>query len=211
MILNQKETTLAYRCPACGGVVTSMVGAFSLSGKMFRLKCSCGGSHMTVEKTNDGKMRLIVPCMVCSTDHSYIISNEVFFDSDVFVIGCALSGIDICFIGKDKNVEDAILRSNEEIIEMVGDGNLSSIKNTEKDLSALSDPQITEIIKYVINDLADEGKIYCDCNDDGDFICDIYDEHVTLRCSKCGCKKDIPTNSVISAHDFLEASELHLK
>ncbi|MBQ8393491.1 MAG: hypothetical protein IJX51_06945 [Clostridia bacterium] len=211
MILNQKETTLAYRCPACGGVVTSMVGAFSLSGKMFRLKCSCGGSHMTVEKTNDGKMRLIVPCMVCSSDHSYIISNEVFFDSDVFVIGCAMSGIDICFIGKDKMVEDAILRSNEEIIEMVGDGNLSSIKNMEKDRSDLSDPQITEIIKYVINDLADEGKIYCNCNDGGDFICDIYDEHITLRCSKCGCKKDIPTNSVISAHDFLEASELHLK
>ena len=149
--------------------------------------------------------------MVCSSDHSYIISNEVFFDSDVFVIGCAMSGIDICFIGKDKMVEDAILRSNEEIIEMVGDGNLSSIKNMEKDRSDLSDPQITEIIKYVINDLADEGKIYCNCNDGGDFICDIYDEHITLRCSKCGCKKDIPTNSVISAHDFLEASELHLK
>ena len=211
MILNQKQTTLAYRCPACGGVVTSMVGAFSLSGKLFRLKCSCGGSHMTVEKTNDGKMRLIVPCMVCARDHSYIISNEVFFDSDIFVIGCAMSGIDICFIGKEKQVEEAIFRSNEEIIEMVGEGSLSSIQNMEKDRSTLSDPQVADIVKYVINDLADEGKIYCNCPDGGDFICDIYDEHITLRCSKCGCKKDIPTNSVISAHDFLEASELHLK
>ncbi len=211
MILNQKETTLAYRCPACGGVVTSMVGAFSLSGNMFRLKCSCGGSHMTVEKTNDGKMRLIVPCMVCSSDHSYIISNEVFFDSDVFVIGCSMSGIDICFIGKEKQVEDAILRSNEEIIEMVGEGNLSSIQNMEKDRSSLSDPQITDIIKYVINELADENKIYCGCDGDGDFQCDIYDEHITLRCVKCQRSVDIPTNSVIKAHEFLEASDLYLK
>ncbi len=211
MILNQKETTLAYRCPACGGVVTSIVGAFSLSGSLFRLKCSCGGSHMTVEKTNDGKMRLIVPCMVCATDHSYIISNEVFFDNDIFVIGCSMSGIDICFIGKEKLVEDAIIRSNEEIIEMVGGGDLESIKNMEKDRSALSDPQILDIVKFVINDLAEEEKIYCNCTDKGDFICDIYDEHVTVRCGKCGCKKDIPTNSVISAHAFLDATELRLE
>lgn len=166
---------------------------------------------MTVEKTNEGKMRLIVPCMVCSTDHSYIISNEVFFDSDIFVIGCSMSGIDICFIGKEKSVEDAILRSNEEIIEMVGDGSLSSIQNMEKDRSALSDPQITDIIKYVINELADENKIYCGCDDGGDFVCDIYDEHITLRCIKCKRSVDIPTNSVIKAHEFLEIDSLTLK
>ena len=30
------------------------------------------------EKTNDGKMRLIVPCLVCATPHSYIISNTMY-------------------------------------------------------------------------------------------------------------------------------------
>ncbi|MBQ8343966.1 MAG: hypothetical protein IJY41_02125 [Clostridia bacterium] len=210
MILNQKQTTLAYRCPSCGGVVTSMVGAFSLSGNMFRLKCSCGGSHMTVEKTNDGKMRLIVPCLVCANTHSYIISNEVFFDSDVFVIGCSMSGVDICFIGKEKPVEDAIIRSNEEIIEMVGGGDLASIRNEEKDHFALSDPQIVDIVKYVINELQDEGKIYCDCTDGGDYISEIYDDHITVRCTKCGKKAEIDTNSVIKAHDFLESDSLTL-
>ena len=53
MIIDQKKTTLAYRCPHCGAVPTSMVGAFSLSGDLFKLKCSCGNSHLTVEKTND--------------------------------------------------------------------------------------------------------------------------------------------------------------
>ena len=62
MILDQKKTTLAYRCPSCGAVPTSMVGAFSLSGDLFKLKCDCGGSFMTVERLQDGKLRLTVPC-----------------------------------------------------------------------------------------------------------------------------------------------------
>ena len=211
MLLNQKQTTLAYRCPACGGVVTSMVGAFSLSGNMFRLKCDCGGSHMTVEKTNDGKMRLIVPCLVCATPHSYIVSNKVFFDSDIFVIGCSMSGVDICFFGKEKELSEAIIRSNNELIELVGEGNLSSIQNMEKDRSALSDPQIVDIVKYVINELAEENAIYCDCKDGGDYVSEIYDEHITVRCTKCGCHADIETSSVIKAHDFLETDSLTLK
>jgi len=166
---------------------------------------------MTVEKTNDGKMRLIVPCLVCANTHSYIISNEVFFDSDVFIIGCSMSGVDICFIGKEKPVEDAILRSNEEIIEMVGGGDLASIRNEEKDHFALSDPQIVDIVKYVINELQDEGKIYCDCDGNGDYVSDIYDDHITLRCTVCGKSADIDTNSVIKAHDFLESDSLTLK
>lgn len=211
MILNQKQTTLSYRCPACGGVVSSMVGAFSLSGNMFRLKCSCGGSHMTVEKTNDGKMRLIVPCLVCSGTHSYIISNEVFFGSEVFVIGCSMSGVDICFIGKEQSVADAIIRSNEEIIEMVGGGSLDSIKNREQDSFDISDPQIVDIVKYVINELQDEGMIHCGCKDGNDLISELYDDHITVRCTKCGRKADIETNSVIKAHDFLEADSLTLE
>ena len=57
MIIEPKKTTLAYRCPACGGVPTSVVGIFSLNAELFKLKCDCGGSHMTVQKTEDGGFR----------------------------------------------------------------------------------------------------------------------------------------------------------
>lgn len=211
MILNQKQTMLAYRCPSCGGVTTSMVGAFSLSGKLFRLKCDCHGSDMSVEKTNDGKMRLSVPCLVCNCTHSYVISSSVFFDSDIFVIPCSMSGIDICFIGKENEVERAIEHSNNELLTMLGEENIDALKNNEKDKSSLSDPQILEIIRYVINELNEENAIYCNCKEHGDYTCDIYDEHVTVRCVKCGAKADIPTNSTIKAHDFLEADRLILK
>ena len=72
MIIDQKKTTLAYRCPHCGAVPTSMVGAFSLSGDLFKLKCSCGNSHLTLEKTNDDK---IFPCPD-HADFGYLDENK---------------------------------------------------------------------------------------------------------------------------------------
>lgn len=211
MILNQKQTTLAYRCPACGGVTTSMVGAFSLSGSLFRLKCDCHGSEMTVEKTNDGKMRLTFPCLACNCTHSHVLSSSVFFDSDIFVIPCSMSGIDICFIGRERSVAEAIDLSNKELLALLGEENIESLKNEEKDRDELCDPQILEIIRYTINELNEENAIHCNCAEKGELACDIYDDHITVRCIKCGARADIPTNSTIVAHEFLESDSLILK
>ncbi len=211
MILNQKQTTLAYRCPNCGGVTTSMVGAFSLSGNLFRLKCECHGSEMTVEKTDNGKMRLTVPCLTCSTNHSYTVSNSVFFDSDIFIIPCSMSGIDICFIGKENEVANAVTKSNEELLSMLGEEDINALKNQEKDKSELFDPQNLEIVRFVINELNEEKAIFCNCKENGEFCCDIYDDYVKVRCIKCGASADIPINSTIKAHEFLETDKLILK
>ena len=99
MILEPKKTTIAYRCPSCGGVPTSVVGIFSLNAELFKLKCDCGGSHMTIQKTNDGGFRLTVPCVSCPRPHEYLLSKNVFFNSDSFFIPCSLCGIDIWIDG----------------------------------------------------------------------------------------------------------------
>ena len=51
MILDEKKTTVAYRCPGCGAMVRSMIGAFTLSADMMRLKCPCGESAVRVFRT----------------------------------------------------------------------------------------------------------------------------------------------------------------
>ena len=210
MILDQKKTTLAYRCPACGGVPTSMVGAFSLSGNLFKLKCTCGESHLTLEKTQDDKIRLVVPCLVCPTPHTYVISKNVFFGSDIFVIPCSICGIDICFIGKENEVAGAVKRSNDEIIKLLGDASIEQLKS-KKD-SDFTDPMLFDVITYVISDLYDEGKIYCNCTDGcGEYTSQILDSSVEVRCKKCGAKATIPVGSTQGAQDFLEADELRLK
>ena len=46
MVLESKQTTVAYRCPHCGAGVLSAVGMFSLAADMVKLKCSCGKSEL---------------------------------------------------------------------------------------------------------------------------------------------------------------------
>ncbi|MBQ8546227.1 MAG: hypothetical protein IJ437_04740 [Clostridia bacterium] len=209
MILDQKKTTLAYRCPECGGVPTSMVGAFSLSGDLFKLKCSCGGSHLTVEKTLDDKIRLTTPCLVCPSPHSYIISKNVFFGSDIFVIPCSLCGIDICFIGKENEVSKAVKHSNDEIVKLLGDASIEQLKTRKE--SDFTDPMIFDVITYVISDLHEEGKIYCRCPEGhGDYTSTIYDHSVEVKCKNCGASITIEANSTQGAEDFLQADELRL-
>ena len=162
-------------------------------------------------KTNDGKMRISVPCLVCAHEHSYIISSSVFFDSDVFIIPCSLSGVDICFIGREKNVSEAVDASNKELLSMLGEEDIAALKNREREDIDAPDPQILDIVRYVINELNEENAIYCNCEQDGDYVCDIHEDHVTVRCTKCGASIDIPTNSTVAAHDFLEVDKLILK
>lgn len=210
MILSQKETTLAYRCPACGGVPTSMVGAFSLSGDLFRLKCSCGESEMSVEKTKDGKYRLTFPCLLCPKPHSHLLSPQVFFGSDIFLIPCSTCGIDLCFIGKENKVAEAVYKSNEEIALAIGESQIEKLKSEERE--EYYDPQVLEIVSYVISDLNEDGKIYCKCESGkGDYKCDICSDHVTVSCNKCHASLDIDITSTLKAYDFLHTEELRLK
>ena len=60
MVLDLKQTTVAYRCPHCGAGVMSAVGLFSLSADMVKLKCTCGKSEMTIVYSKDGKPYLSV-------------------------------------------------------------------------------------------------------------------------------------------------------
>ena len=119
MIVKPEETTVAYRCPECGCGVKSIVGIFTLSASAMRLKCPCGKSSMTIKKTNDGKVRLGVPCLVCRHDHDYVVSRELFFKNEFFELPCALSGLGLCWIGDGKSVADALTRSDEELSRML--------------------------------------------------------------------------------------------
>ena len=74
-------------------------------------------------------------------------------------------------------------------------------------LLALVTPKIQA---YVIDELRDEGKLYCGCADGGDFEVKIGDAEVTVRCRKCGRLAHIPADSVSAAHAFLEIDSLTL-
>lgn len=211
MILDQTQASIAYRCPHCGTVVKSVVGIFKLTADTIRLKCPCKNSFLDMTYTKDKKIRLSVPCFICPNPHSFLISSGMFFDKDVFSVVCPYSGIDICFIGQDDKVDEKIEESEKELLELLGDTDFKSLSAARESEKVFSDPQVLEIVMYVIRELEDEGKIYCRCGEDGgEYEVEVGDDSVSVRCKKCGAETSVPANSVSSAQAFLNADSLKL-
>ena len=214
MVLNEKRTTVAYRCPDCGGGIMSAVGLFNLSADMVKLKCTCGKSELKIVYGRDGNVRLTVPCLICSQPHSFTVSSTLFFSDELFVLPCPYSDINICMMGDTNHVKAELSRTELELIDMLEKSGLESFDELHSE-QYLSDPQVTEIVTYVIKELDEEGKIRCKCadsgNGEGEFDAEIRQDGRFVSCKKCGASKLIKADSLISANDFLNADSLELE
>ena len=213
MILNQKQTTLAYRCPHCGSAVTSLIGVFSLSADMIRMKCPCGGSDLSVVYTKDKKVRLQIPCFLCPKPHTFTISSQLLLETDLMAFHCPYSGINIGFVGNKESVDRAFEDANRELESILGEEDFSSLSdNRHKRADMFSDPQIMDILMYVIHELNAEGEIRCKCPEGhGHYAVDILDEGVKISCEDCGASTLIPTDSIVSANAFLHCTHIDLE
>ena len=230
MVLDPKQTTVAYRCPDCGAGIMSAVGLFALSADMVKLKCTCGKSEMELVYSKDGKIRIKVPCIICPNGHSYTVSRNIFFGRDVFVLPCPVSNINIGFMGSLDHVKFELSRTELELLEILEENGVDSFSalHGDEDDNMLSDPQIEEIVMFVIRDLEAENKIYCKCNpapaegeirrgcDDGEepehvYDAEIVEDGIKVSCPECGCSRVIPTDGLLSAHAFLNADALYLE
>ena len=211
MSLEPKKTTVAYRCPECGAGVLSIVGMFSLSANRLKLKCDCGKSELDVVLQDD-KVRLTVPCIFCRKPHVFTVNKQIFYGRDLFVIPCPYSDINICFMGEENHVRAELARSELELLDMLEENGISDFSAFGGDGEVLPDPQVFEIIMFVIHDLEAEGKIYCRCPDgEGEYDAEMTDGGIRIFCRKCGAQSIIPTDSLIGAHDFLNCDSLHLE
>ena len=213
MIVKPNETTVAYRCPDCGSGVKSIVGIFSLSADMLKLKCPCGSSSMTVKRTNDDKIRLSVPCIVCRRDHDYVISRDLFFKNELFELPCSLSGFSLCFIGSGEAVSAAIEKADEElrnVLKEAGASNLDIFKEQPERAEEMPVAQVYDIVRFIVKELEEENAIRCRCND-GDYDIELFDDSVCVFCKNCGAKQYVSTASLAEAQAFLEIDELILK
>ncbi len=210
MVLDNTKTTAAYRCPACGSTVRSIVGIFSLTADAIKVKCPCGGSAMELVYSKDKKIRLTVPCFICPNPHNYTVSTSVFKEDGAISLVCPFSGVDICFIGKEESVLKRMEESDRALGELLGDAAITDLSSLSEERGELSDPQVLEIIEYVVRELEDEGAIFCGCSDGGDFEVKIGERDLTVRCRKCGRLAHIPTDSISAARAFLEIDNLTL-
>ena len=220
MILENKQTTIAYRCPHCGAGVMSALDIFTLSAPMIKLKCDCGGSEMTVVKQKDGKIRLTVPCLFCPKPHSFLINSNLFFGSEEFFLQCPYSDMDICFLGDMDHVKANLARGEYELMNLMeehGIKNLSAFREVNKeDEDEALDSELTQNVIFVLSELEAEGKIFCKCEhtgklDEEKYGFEVFSDHVLVKCCDCGAERKIPTDNSLNAHAFLDADVLYLE
>ena len=214
MVLESKQTTVAYRCPHCGAGIMSAVGLFALSADMVKLKCTCGNSEMTVVYSKDGKVRLTVPCLLCAKPHTYTLNSTLFFGKDLFSLQCPYTDMNIAFLGETNTVKAELAKNELELLDLMEKSGLKDFDQFHNDEEALPDPQVLEIVMFVINDLDAEGKIFCKCapEDNGrQYDAEILNDGVKVTCRKCGASRLIPTDSRLGAHAFLNAEALYLE
>lgn len=214
MVLDTKQTTVAYRCPHCGAGVISAVGIFALNADMLKLKCTCGESEMTVVLSKDGKVRMSVPCLLCANPHNFTLNSSLFFKQDLFTLSCPYSDIGLAFLGEANQVKAELARSELELLDLLEKSGLNSLEDLHSEENGLTDPQILDIVMFVIDDLDAEGKIECKCapdDNDRQYDVEVLDDGVLVKCRKCGASRIVPTDSGLGAHDFLNADFLRLE
>lgn len=216
MILEDKKATVAYRCPCCGKAVLGMVGLFSLSADMLKIKCECGGSEMIVTNSNEGKIRLSVPCIVCPHPHTYLISKNVLFSGNIFIIPCSYSGIDIAFLGLPDKVSDALEVQADTLNRIMEENGLDSFERLKEDekWDETQYSQVEDVIRFMLCELDDEGKISCRCKETGEipyYNFQVLSERVRIYCECCNADVELPLGSLTDAERFLSIESLELK
>ena len=219
MVLDTKQTTVAYRCPHCGAGVLSMVDVFSLGADMIKLKCDCHKSEISIVKQGDGKIRLTVPCILCPKPHTFVVSPAIFFGKEQFFLQCPYSDINICFLGEQNHVKAELARCELELLDIMeknGISDFSALHNDEEEDEAMPDPEIQQIALFVLHELEAEGKIYCRCEHKDEIPEDKYELEITndgilVRCRDCGAQRLISTDNYLNAHAFLYTDSLHLE
>ena len=206
---------IAYRCPDCGEAVVGLVGRFALSANMLRLKCSCG-SEMSLDMNiiSGEKIRLSVPCLYCRQNHSYVVSEALFFDKDRFLLNCPYSGMDIAFLGEEDVVSHEIVRTGEELSALMKNleaEELSDLQPEDMDEGeVLPDPAVYNLLKFLIKDLEEEGNLHCPCGE-GPYDRRFTDTGMQAFCERCGASYDFDVKTVTMAEEYLLIDSITLK
>ena len=220
MVLEEKKTHVAYRCPHCGQAVLGFVGNFALSADMLKLKCPCKKSEMILSCTQDKKVRLTVPCVFCPNPHQFTVSQSLFFGRDLFLLNCPYANMDVCFIGSEEKVGEALEQNAKELNELcntLGAEAPIAREDSEEETDGecapeefLPDAGVYDVVRFLVRELQEDGAIDCPCHC-GNYDFAFTEEGVCVYCVECGAYHVFPANSVEAAQRFLQCDELFLE
>ncbi len=204
---SRNKTTVAYRCPHCGAILTFDVTKERLEKGKMNMPCiQCGKSHLDVSREPSGSISLLVPCLMCPHPHPYKISYEMFFEKEIYCFPCSFSGIDICFVGEEEFVDDEIIRSGREISDLLEETKEEDANAKDANVM-VADTSVMREVLFAIGKLQDEKKIKCVCGSGAVKVVIDYDKAV-VTCKVCGKKKEIAARTRFDANAAIELDEI---
>lgn len=201
----ENKTIVASRCPNCGAIIAEEININDLTNIEKQIKCKiCGKSSMwiSLQNSNSGiteenMIKLDVPCLVCSHSHPFTLSRDMLL-KDLFILQCSYSGLDICFIGEESQVDGALRASAQQLKEI-----FESAQQDETNQNFL-DANVMQEVMYSVEELAITNRIVCKCGEPNLSIVIDYDK-VHISCKDCGCKKTLYASE---NHDIESASQI---
>lgn len=210
-MIDSKDAVIAYRCPYCGKGVISNEGVFALTAEKISLRCPCKRSEAVFTYESNGKLKITAPCIFCPTPHSYTVSKETFLGKEIFTLECQYTGAETVFIGDLDHVRAELSRTELEILNMMDEHGVESFESLHKKSSAL-DSETLDTIMYVLGELDEEGKIYCNCKEPSkNYEISEAPDGILVKCAVCGASRLIPADSYLATQAFVETDSLILE
>ena len=214
MILQPKHTYICYRCPRCGTATKGYVGEFSLSADMLKLKCECKQSAMSLVRSKEGKVKLSVPCVFCNKNHTFVISEQTFFERELLLLSCPYTNMDICFTGTEENISAVVEQNTKELNALFADLGYENLEDLySDDRSAediIPDADVYDTVRFALAELQADCAIECPCNS-AEYDIEFVSGGVRIFCRQCNAEYFLPITNSESARQFLDCTHLVLK
>jgi len=108
--------SLAVRCPNCGEIGFHNINVFELplnSNRDFLCQCKC--KQLTLKLKNRKDLIVNIPCLACDMIHTYRYTLKDILKKRFTVICCNETGLELCFLGREKDVKDVVSRYQENL------------------------------------------------------------------------------------------------
>ncbi len=175
-MLIDNNTTVALRCPRCGDIDYEGLSIFDFSGKKkHEIICSCGFTKAVVGTRDLEKFWLKINCLVCAKQHVLYYSKWELWSEKITLVNCPDSELTWGYLGCQQGIEELVEERGECFSLMLDQMDFDDY---------FSNPEIMLATLDIIHDIAEEGKLFCQC---GNYEIDItmYADKLELICREC--------------------------
>ena len=208
------KTHIAYRCPECTDAIFGFVGKYALRADMLRLRCDKDDFALDIKAGGDGKINISAPCILCRQNHSYTISEELFFSKEILTLPCPYSSVDVVFIGEREKIAGELDRTASELSMLVGSLEADDVHDLQpEDMNEdeiLPEPMLYDTLRFVLKSLEAEGAVDCPCHA-GEYDLRFFENRVQAYCKSCGATYTFNATTPSLAEEYISLDRLTLK